>query len=206
MKFIYVLLACFLFIAAPAGAQIYFGGEVGVNGATYTGKLGGNKRSIKFGETFGAIFSKDISWRSSLQTGIYYARNGYTVVYYGHTYKVGINTFEIPLSFETQVGRAKAQNYFIGGGPYVGMNLNGKTTLTGGAFPTAQDLKVGGGGNDDIKRFDAGVGIWFAAQVYKGFFFRLRCQSSFFSLDPKDPGDNPMRNQAVRLTLGYMFE
>lgn len=207
MRFIYVLLACCLFIAGPAGAQIYFGGEVGVNCATYTGKLGGNNRSIKFAETFGAVFSKDISWHLSLQGGVYYARNGYSVLYHGLTYRVGVNTIEVPLSLECQIGRPKARNYFIGGGPYGGMNINGKTSLTGGAFPTNQDLKVGGGRNDDIKRYDAGFGIWFAAQVSKGLFFRLRCQSSFFSLDPKDAkGDNPMRNQAVRLTVGYMFE
>jgi len=206
MRIIYFLLAGLLIIAAPASAQIYLGGEVGVNVSSYTGKLGGNKRSVRFGETVGFIFSKDITWHLSFMTGITYARNGYSVLYHGLNYKVSINTFELPLNLECQIGIPKKQNYFIGGGPYVATNTHGRTSLSG-PFPTNQDLKVGLGASDDIKRYDAGFSVWFVFQATKGLFFRARCQGGFFNLDPsKYSKGNEMRNRDFRLTMGYMFE
>ena len=179
---------------------------MGVNAATYTGKKGGNNRSVKFGETFGFIVSKDITYHLSLMTGLTYARNGYTVLYNGLNYKVGVSTFEVPLNLECEIGRPKKVNYFIGGGPYIATNVSGKASLSG-PIKSSQDLKVGSASTDDIKRYDAGFGVWFVLQPTKGLFFRLRAQSSFFNLDPTGYArENPMRNQALRLTIGYMFE
>ena len=206
MRIFYFLLAGLLIIAAPASAQIYVGGEVGVNLSTYTGKLGGNNRTPRVGETAGFILSKDITWHLSLMTGVTYVRNGYNVLYHGLSYKVGINTFEVPLNLECQIGRTKKQNYFIGGGPYVAMNAFGRTVLSG-PFPTNQDLRVGLGAGDDIKRYDAGLSVWFVFQPTKGLFFRARAQSGLFNLDPtRYAKDNPMINRDFRLTAGYMFE
>ncbi len=206
MRSIYFLLAGFLLLSAPAGAQIYFGGEVGVNVSSYTGKQSGTNRKMRVGETFGFIMSKDITWHLSLVSGLTYARNGYTLNRDGLIYKVGINTLEIPLNLECEIGRPKKVNYFIGGGPYVAANLGGKTALSG-LFPTNQDLRVGYGAGDDIRRYDAGFDLWFVVQPTKGLFFRARCNSSFFNLDPsKYARENAMRNQDLRITVGYMFE
>ncbi len=207
MRIIYFLLAGLLITAAPASAQIYVGGEVGLNVSSYTGKLGGkNKRAVRLGETAGFIFSKDITWHLSFMTGITYARNGYQVLKDGISYKVSINTFEVPLNLEYQIGLTKKQNYFVGGGPYVATNTHGRTSLSG-PFPANQDLRVGLGAGDDIKRYDVGCSLWFVFQATKGLFFRARCQSGFFNLDPsKYSKGNEMRNQDFRLTVGYMFE
>ena len=205
MRFVYFLLAGFLFASVSANAQIVLGPEVGVNLCNYTGKTDNQVRTGINSFTFGGIMGIELSSHFSVLPGLFYAKNGYTSPYRGQNLYVGISTFELPLSISYRIGPPAKVMFFVGIGGYGGVNWDGIVRLTG-TLPSSHDLSVGYGAADDIKRYDAGVNGWAAAQVLKGLYVRAEYQQSLFNLNPQpDQNKNVMTNTDIRVSVGYIF-
>lgn len=211
MKLIYSLFAACFFITAAASAQVLFAPEGGYNICTYTGTTDGHPRKGINEYTAGANLNFALSKHFSLMPGIFFVRNAYTGPYRGETLTEGINTFELPISLEYQIGPERS-HFFIGAGPYFDMNQDGIVKLAG-PLPSSRDMRIGNGATDDINHWDYGAQGWVMVQIVAGLYVRGTYLQGFNNMTPMGDTKNPTidtkhgtYNQDIRVTLGYAFQ
>ncbi len=211
MKLIYLLFAACFFTAATTSAQVLFAPEGGYNICTYTGTTNGHLRKgiNEYAAGFNLNFA--LSQHFSLMPGIFYVRNGYTCPYRGENLFEGLNTFQLPLSLEYQIG-PDYSHFFIGAGPYMDYNQDGIVKLTG-ALPSSRDMRIGNGAADDINHWDYGAQGWVMVQIAAGLYVRGTYLQGFNNMTPMGDAKNPTvdtkhgtYNQDIRITLGYAFQ
>ncbi len=210
MKLIYLLFAAVFFTAGAASAQVMFAPEGGYNICKYTGTTDGHTRTGQNSYTVGGNLNFALSKHFSLLPGVFFVRNGYTCPYRGQHLYEGINTFEIPLSLEYQIGPERS-HFFIGAGPYMDYNQDGIFKLTG-TLPSSRDMRIGNGALDDINHWDYGAQGWVMIQIVGGLYVRGSYLQGFNNMTPMGDKKNPTidtknatYNQDIRITMGYAF-
>ncbi len=210
MKPFYLLFAGLFLTAATASAQILFAPEAGYNICTYTGTTDGRVRTGKNAYAVGGNLNFPLSKHFSILTGVFFVRNGYTSPYRGQNLFEGMNTYQIPLSLEYQIGPEKS-HFFIGAGPYLDINQDGIVRLTG-TLPSSRGMRIGNGAADDINRWDYGAQGWLMIQIVHGLYVRATYSQGFNNMTPMGDKRWPSvdtkhgtYNQDMRFTLGYAF-
>ena len=210
MKPIYLLFAGLFLTATSASAQVLLAPEAGYNICNYTGTTDGHLRTGKNAYALGANLNFALSKHFSLLPGVFFVRNGYTCPYRGQNLFEGMNTFQIPLSLEYQIGPDNS-HFFIGAGPYMDINQDGIVRLTG-TLPSSRDMRIGNGAADDINRWDYGAQGWLMIQIIHGLYVRGTYSQGFNNMTPMGDKKNPTidtkhgtYNQDIRFTLGYAF-
>jgi hypothetical protein len=210
MKLIYLFFAACFLTAASASAQVLLAPEAGYNVCHYTGSTDNNSRKTFDAYAAGFNLNFALSQHFSLMPGIFYVRNGYTCPYRGQNLFEGMNTFQVPLSLEYQIG-PDYSHFFIGAGPYVDFYQDGIVKLTG-TLPSSRDMRIGNGAADDINHWDYGAQGWVMIQIVAGLYVRGTYLQGFNNLTPNYNAKNGSAdskhatyNQDLRATLGYAF-
>jgi hypothetical protein len=196
----------------PATARISFGPELGINISGYSGKNAGVKQqgiTTVTGWRLGGVADIQLTNNISLQPAALFTKNGYKYVVAdqigdSYEYNFNANTVEIPLNVLYKIGREDRGRFFIGAGPYMGINVGGKIKahmLFGGDMKTA----IGSDSTDNIKRFDFGVGVNAGYQLPMGMFIRIHYQQGIANMQPMGNKDNTMMNYHYGISVGYTF-
>ena len=206
MRFICLLLTGFL-VTFFAHAQIGYGPEVGLNISDYYGKAAGKKIStdVKYGGMFGANVEIELTDHFFLLPGLFNYRNGYTTPHSTGTSTIAINTIEIPVNIEYKFGPPERVKFFVGLGPYVGINYGGTLITSAPSVYSTRDVYIGSTADNDIKRIDVGMAGWGVYQITRGLFFRARYQHGILNMRPSGDANNTLRNYSFSLSAGYMF-
>ena len=215
MRFFYLIMAVLVMASGTTLAQVGYGPEIGLNMSTYYGKSHGLTlaNGLKYGGTFGGVAEVELDEHWFLLPGLFYLRNGYTSKLYvggkigfnqDETQTTGINTIEIPVNIQYKFGGPKQVRFFVGIGPYVAANVTGSVQIKGPVNNT-RNIQIGHTTDNDIKIWDAGLGINGVYQVTEGLFFRLRYQMGLVNMNPYGNADNTLKNYSFGITMGYIF-
>jgi hypothetical protein len=198
-------------LAASANAQLPIAPEGGLNIANLSGRADGYVQNTtpKAGLGLGAVIDVRLSNKITFQPGLFYEMTGFkqSDQTYGDV-TVKVNTLTVPLNFQYSF-RPHNRGFFIGVGPYIGVNVSGKIKIAG----SSMDLKFGsekpnpltGSDGDYMKTVDVGLGVNAGYRWDNGLFVRLHSQTGLTNLDPISDADNTMYTSAVGITVGYFL-
>jgi hypothetical protein len=201
--------ALVIFLASQAQAQIGYGFEVGFNMSDYNIKSNGNIRKTNFknGGRAGILADIPINEDFVFQPGVYYVTNGFHVDLPLGYERYKINTFELPLNVQYAIGDADNNHIFVGAGPFLAYNRDGKFNIHSGFVDSERRILTGASPANDIRSLDIGAGVNVGYRLPMGLFVRLRAQMGFRNLAPKNTtgDDNKMRSMGFCLSGGYWF-
>ena len=193
-------------------AQVSFGIEGGANysnynvkATDYTGATVSQSTTAATSFRAGVDLDFGLSDNFSIQPGVLYVVNGYSVSQMGLTGTVTVNTLTIPLNFIYKTGQPGGGRLFFGAGPYLGYNLSG--TKNASAFGISNSASMNFGtdqSKDDMKAIDYGVGANVGYQFAFGLFIRLNYQMGLANLTVAS-GGGTITNYNAGGTLGFMF-
>ena len=203
----------FITLSGTAQAQVSFAPELGLNISQYRISSGGVSPSLDpaFAMRLGGVADIGCSDNLSLQPGIFFVMNGFnyteTVPFFGTaSLKEKINTIEIPINLMYKFGEPGSNRFFIGAGPYIGMNVGGNQTASFFGLSSTQSLSIGNDSTtNDLKRMDVGVGLNLGYELAMGVFFRARYQMGLSNLAPQGDADNYIKSSSYGVSIGYMF-
>ncbi len=192
-------------------APIMFGVHGGLNDATLI--FGGTASGAKYGILLGGIMDVHVGGIVHLETGLLYAMTGGSNIVYVNTYNGqavsgdytwGVNTIELPATFEFKFGKPGRNHFFLGLGAYVALNVNGSISpndVNGGT------LKIGSSQTDDLKALDIGIGFDIGYQFKTGLFLRVRGQGGLNDLRAQSEGlyVGTIRTSSSVFEVGYLF-
>jgi hypothetical protein len=176
---------------------------VGLNQASLI--IGGGTSAAVNGIVIGGIFDFHLVGVLHLETGLLYAMTGGSglILNSGTTATFNVNTVELPVTFEFKFGNPGRNHFCLGLGGYVAYNVSGTVNATDGSSGT---LAIGSDITDQLKSFDAGIGLDIAYQLKGGLFFRIRGQGGISNLQPYTGfGSETIRTQSASLEIGYLF-
>ena len=208
MKFVYFFSAILIFSVNAVTAQLGFGPEVGLNGSKDMVRTAGVDKHAKtrFGMRIGGLADIALTDNLYLQPGLYYVSNGYKTNFNGGHDEYGINTVEIPINVVYKIGTPGNNRFFVGAGLFVAYNKDGYYHIFSPLFVDSKsDLRIGGGATDEIKHFDAGIGINAGYHVTEGLFFRVRSQMGIVNMSPQASSENSIKSFSFGVTVGYIF-
>ena len=189
-------------------AQVSFGIEGGANYSNYNITGGSSSVSTTAATSFRAGVDLDfgLSDNLSIQPGVLYVVNGYSVSEFGLTAASTINTLTIPLNVIYKTGQPGGGRLFFGVGPFLGYNLSGTKTATAAGISESSSMNFGTDqSKDDLKAVDYGVGANFGYQFAFGLFIRLHYQYGLANLAVTSTGGGSITSYNAGGTLGFMF-
>jgi len=209
MKFTSLLIALLIIVSVSAKAQLGFGGEVGLNGSKDMVKYKGETQTkeFRYGLRAGGLADIALTDNFYFQPGIYYVANGFKSNFTGGHDEWSINSLEIPMNITYKIGQLGSNRFFVGAGPYIGFNTGGYvlTNEPPQLVNSKRDINIGGKIVDDVRTFDAGLGINAGYQLTAGLFFRARTQFGLINMYPLGNSDNSIRSFSFGITAGYIF-
>ena len=194
----FLTFACF---ASAANAQIAIAPEAGLNMANMTFKPS-STTSMKVGATVGAIVDLGLSDNLFIQPGLFYMMNGCKLKGTAPFPDVNVNvsTLEIPVNVEYKFGDVGGGRFFLGAGPYLGINVGGNLKASGSP---STSIKYGNDSSSNLKRMDLGLGLNVGYQLQNNLYFRVRYQMGLSNLQPKGDANNSAKTSAIGITVGY---
>jgi hypothetical protein len=110
-----------------------------------------------------------------------------------------LNYIEVPLDFIY----SRRNRFYFGIGPSFDFGMSGKIKVSVGGMDEKSDIKFGGGDNDDLKSFDAGVDLLAGFHFKNGLFVATNINTGFVNLS----NDNTAKfyNAYWGIKLGYVF-
>lgn len=207
-----ILSFCFLATFVATQAQTTYGPMIGINFSNYTGKSGGVTQStdMKIGGRIGGIVDFGLSDNISLQPGIFYVMNGYKTSVLGIDVSASVNTIEVPINVEYKFGTPGGNRFFVGIGPYVGMNIGGTIKVSGSflgvSVSDSKSIRIGSDTSSaDMKALDMGLGLNVGYQLSQGWIVKAHYQMGFMNLMPSGDENNSMKNYNFGVSVGYLF-
>lgn len=198
-----ILLLITLFTKATH-AQV--GLEAGLNMANLAIESGGTKVSTKFrpGAAMGLFgdLRLDQNGHVYFEPGAYYQNDG-AGLKGTPSGKYIINSANFPLNIEYKTGYKCGRRFFVGIGPYIGVNLNGSIDYNSanGINGSATELVIG----TSIKQIDYGFGVNLGYINRKHLFARLHYQLGLDNEVPSGDSKNYIKQSSAGLTIGYMI-
>jgi hypothetical protein len=187
-----VLIAIAAFGVMQANAQLSINPEVGVNFA----KTNANGSKFLTGFKAGAVADIDIAKGFYIQPGLFYSMKGDKAEGLGATSKLQMNYLEIPLSLGYRYDMGNAGSIFATAGPYLGIGVNGKSTVTAAGVDLDRDLKAG----SDFERMDWGMNLSVGYISPIGVYVRAQYGMGF-----TDAYANT-KNRVLGVSVGYAFQ
>ena len=214
-----IILSC-LSVALLSGAtkaQTTFGPEVGLNISNYsivtpggltTGFISPVSSSV-ISAKFGGVVDFGISDNLSIQPGIFFALNGISQSYsffgFSATENIHIHTLEIPVNVLYKFGDPGENRFFVGAGPFVGINLGGKVNLSSFGTDTTFTLNIGNGSSDMLKQFNFGAGVNGGYEMANGFLVRAFVQKGFVNMQSMDNSGGKIKSLNYGISVAYMI-
>jgi hypothetical protein len=211
-----------LLLVAAAGSlfaqSVHFGIKAGLNDATIDATPDNAiSSSNKTGFSAGAFAEFDFT-KFSIQPGLFFTQKGSDakVVYpqggtneplppIGTLSKATYNYLEVPVNalYNIPVGVGKV---FIGAGPYLGIAVSAHyktSTPTGSGSSTTTETSIDIGGNDGIKRTDAGLNALAGINFKNGLLFSAGYDYGLTNIWNGD--DSKVKNRVLNFSVGYAF-
>jgi hypothetical protein len=208
------LLTLLLLSALPfqALSQFNAGLEGGVNLSDYIFKYNGTRQKSEdaIGLRLGILAQLTVSEHLKMQSGVYYAGNGFRLNKNDDEYRTFIfRVVEIPLTAQFVTGR---HGLFAGAGPYLAWNAAGHQNIHERPAPGAgiedsrKNFKFGTGSSADFKALDIGLGVNAGVTISRGYFLRFRSQFGLFNqFNSHHIAGYTLRNTAYSLTIAHIF-
>ena len=188
--------------------SVSFGVKAGVNLSNISYSGGGLTVTTSNSTGFHVGAVADIGFGNlSLQPGILYsAKGGSSNDGSGGTAKLTLNYVEVPVNllYNIPVGIGKI---FIGGGPYVGLGISGKNTLSGTATSTgsgseSQNITFGSTAGD-VKNPDFGVNLLGGFRFESG--LSLSAGYGIGLANLSNVSGFSTKNNVLSFSVGYFF-
>ena len=221
MKKIFFLLLCTTSVHSLLAQSLNFGIKGGLNESTAT--LTGSATRFSNLAGFNAGVFADVNIKQlTIEPGIFYTNKGYN----SYTYvtsnsgagnyifkakgKIALNYLEVPVNILYNI-RFKPGKIFIGGGPYYGLALSGKsnvTTTSGNEneIPAVSNsggnITIGNTANDALKRSDFGLNALAGVKLNDGLLISAGYGFGFTNIFNKDGHD---KNRVLNVSAGYCF-
>ncbi|MES2701246.1 MAG: porin family protein [Bacteroidota bacterium] len=204
MKKVLLTLCAATTVAAAANAQVGFAPALGLNISDYSIKSSPLAFDTKprIGMRVGAMLQFGLTENVYLQPGLFYAMNGFRLDFLGVKATYNINTLEIPINVVYKFGEPGDNRFFIGAGPYFGINMGGKEKTSG--YPDL-DLPMGSDSSDFMKPLDIGLGFAAGYEFANGFQVRANTQFGLANLMPIGNSDNSIKSFNYGVTIAYML-
>jgi hypothetical protein len=209
MKKILTLLCLTCLTGFSFAQSLNFGIKAGVNFSKLSESGSGVtvNTSSTTGFHIGAV--ADIGFANlSLQPGILYSTKGGSLgsATMGGTAKSTLNYIEVPVNLLYNINVVVGK-IFIGGGPYFGYGISGKSTVTGvfttsGSGTETQNLTFGSGTND-VKNPDYGVNFLGGIRFSSGFSASVGYGLGLANLS--NDSSVSTKNNVVSVSIGYFF-
>jgi len=203
-----ILLLTAMITTMTVHAQLGIGVEMGFNLSDYNITNSNNDRKqtdMKLGGRLGGFVDYAFANHFYFQPGLYHVTNGYKSNLLSGYEKYTISTVEIPLNVVYKTGLFENSTFFIGAGPYLGINRDGEYYIQSGSIISKKDLKFGKWPIDDIRKLDVGAGANIGYQNHTGFFLRARAQMGLLNLIPGTVRTTTMTSMGYCLSVGYIF-
>jgi hypothetical protein len=186
-----ILIAVAAIAGTQANAQLSINPEAGVNFS----KTNANGSKFLTGFKAGAVADIDIAKGFYIQPGLFYSMKGDKAEGVLTTSKLQMNYLEIPLSLGYRYDMGNAGSLFATAGPYLGIGLNGKSTVTLAGQSIETDLKAG----DHFERMDWGMNLSIGYITPVGVYVRAQYGMGF-----TDAYSNT-KNRVLGVSVGYAF-
>ncbi|WP_162499825.1 porin family protein [Mucilaginibacter terrigena] len=203
MKKILLLLCC-AFAASTAFAQVpSFGIRGGVNFAKISASNGNLTASTNSTTTFAVGVFADFKFGSlSLQPALNYTgKGGEGDSGNGGTTKIKTYYVQVPVNLVYHVP-AVFGNVYFGGGPYVGVGVSGKTTITENGSSVSEDITFGDD-QDDIKRTDFGLNGIAGLEFNNGFILGVNYDLGLSNIANENSFST--KNRVFGVSVGFKF-
>ena len=201
----FLLLVVVLCVCLTSQAQEWkFGVTGGMNLNSVTGEQ--NKIGYTVGVKTEYFFHNDKGWYMDL--GLQLAnKNWKSTEYYdvsskkSSVWSANPHFLNIPIHVGYMLPVSKNFSVFLNAGPYVGVGLFGKNKVTTDGKDIIADKNIF---NENLKRFDCGVGTNIGAQIGKNMQLSVGYQWGLTNLKTKN---RPMdyKNRSLEVSLGVMF-
>ena len=205
MKHSLVILVLIVSTATSLRAQqVRLGPEAGIGFTNMAFQENGIKQKPSSLKGLRAGFIADVKVNDivSFQPGLLYAAKGYK------TSKTAIktNNIEMPLNLQGKFLFGPGF-FFVGGGPYLGYVLGGKTTmgLDGETRDQKTAIKIGSTAADDLRPLDIGMNLNTGYLVKNGIFVRANAGFGLRNLQPEGNTGFSKRNASLSFTIGYLL-
>lgn len=175
-------------------AQTRLGFKGGVNFANVTISTSGFSISPGSITSFhvGGVLESRLSDRIVVQPNLLFSQKGFLTEISGGSTKITLNYLELPVNFLYE-----ASDYFtIGGGPYLGYALSGKSVSNG----VTTDAEFGDGG---MKRTDFGLNLTAGYEVLDGLI--ISANYSFGLANIADTNDGSIKNKVIGISITKLF-
>jgi len=178
-----------------------------------------NNNSSRLAGFNAGIFSDIDFGKISIEPGLFYTTKGKNnissatdaisgAIFYSKS-QVTYSYLQLPVNvlYNIHVGAGK---FFVGGGPYLAYGLSGKgkgtTTVTQNGATTTNDENYTltfGSTDNDVKRFDFGLGALGGFQLNNGVSINVGYQRGLTNIE--NTSTNTVKNNVITVSLGYAF-
>lgn len=198
MKRILLTMSLAVAVCFGANAQIGYGAKAGVNLAKMQFSAEGISMSPSNITNFYVTGYLDapIAPSLSIQPGISLQGKGMSIKVLDEKASTNLMYLEIPVNFVYYLP-AGSGDVFIGAGPYAGFGLSGKEKFDG------ESENVEWGGDDGLKRFDAGANFLVGYKLSNGFLINAGYGLGLVNAAPTDEGS--VKNRVLSFGVGFQF-
>lgn len=164
----------------------------------------------------GVLLDVEFASQLAIQTGALLSGKGSKVVYdnpFGSfTNKLRPVYIEVPVNLLFKPWITYGMRLYMGGGPYIGFGIGGKTKFYGSDVPigdlyTNHRLKFGNDSRDDLKKKDIGGNILAGLEFNNGLIIGAQYGLSFTNNAPRgsNSANKILRNKVFSISIGYLF-
>ncbi|WP_293301867.1 porin family protein [Pedobacter sp. UBA4863] len=130
------------------------------------------------------------------------------------TNQTNVMAIEVPINAVLRIPTGQAGALQISAGPYIGFNIDGKSTVTVTDGPGSElgkqenNLKFGSKSDDNLSSTDFGANFGLAYRLNNGFMFGGNYGLGLSNLVPKDNRDgnsSKAANRVIGFSVGYSF-
>lgn len=166
-----------------------------------------SEASMKAGFSVGLGIDCPINNLWAFQTGLNFTSKGCRESEQGVVVKMNPIYLDIPLLAAVKLSIKNDNVFVINAGPYVGLGLGGKMSLSGGGAEVSSSLfkKVEGEDEAMMNRCSAGLQIGIGMELKDKYLVNLSSQFGFTNMVKKDFALDNNKNIALMLTVGYRF-
>ncbi len=222
MKKIFFLLVFGISMNSLFAQSVNFGVKGGLNESTAT--LTGSATRFSNLAGFNAGLFADVNIKQlTIEPGIFYTNKGYNSYTYvtsnseagTYTFKaqgnITLNYLEVPVNILYNI-RFKQGKFFIGGGPYYGLALSGKsnvTTTSGNeneipaVTNSGGNITIGNTAADALKRSDFGLNALAGIKLNNGLLISTGYGFGFTDIFNRD--GQGIQNRVLNVSAGYCF-
>lgn len=166
-----------------------------------------SEASMKAGFSVGLGIDCPINNLWAFQTGLNFTSKGCRESEQGVVAKINPIYLDIPLLAAVKLPIKNDNVFVINAGPYVGLGLGGKMSLSGGGAEISSSLfkKVDGESEAMMNRCSAGLQVGIGMELKDKYLVNLASQFGFTNMIKKDFAVDNNKNIALMITVGYRF-